>query len=78
MKYIEFGIGNRWLLRTETELDDGTEYEEKGIVRPVRFQSLYLRLWIGKTVLILDTKEGFKCSRKDRKKLKIILGITSL
>ena len=33
MKFIEFGIGNTWLVRTETELEDGTEYEEKGIVR---------------------------------------------
>jgi hypothetical protein len=33
LKYIEFGLGNTWLIRTETELDDGTENEEKGIVR---------------------------------------------
>ncbi|HBJ01730.1 MAG TPA: DUF3977 domain-containing protein, partial [Lysinibacillus sp.] len=51
MKYIEFGLGNTWLIRTETELEDGTEYEEKGIVKPVKFRSLYLRIWIGKTVI---------------------------
>lgn len=28
MKFIEFGIGNRWLVRTETELKDGTEFEQ--------------------------------------------------
>ena len=32
MKFIEIGIGNTWLVRTETELEDGTEYEEKGII----------------------------------------------
>ncbi len=25
------GVGNRWLVRTEIELEDGTEREEKGI-----------------------------------------------
>ncbi|MEK5279717.1 MULTISPECIES: DUF3977 family protein [Paenibacillus] len=78
MKYIELGLGNTWLIRTETELEDGTEYEEKGIVKPVKFRSLYFRIWIGKTVIILDLKQGLKISKKSRKKLKIIFGITSL
>lgn len=77
MKFIEFGIGNTWLVRTETELADGTEHEEKGIVGPIKYQSFYIRIWIGKTVLILDSKEGFKRSRKKRKAIKIIFGITS-
>lgn len=29
MKYIEFGLGNTWFIRTETELEDGSEFEEK-------------------------------------------------
>ena len=60
MKFIEFGIGNTWFIRTETELADGSEYDEKGIVRPIIFQSVYLRIWIGKTVRIIDLKDGFK------------------
>lgn len=36
MKFVEFGLGSTWLLRTETELEDGTEFEEKGIVGPLR------------------------------------------
>jgi len=60
MKFIEFGIGNRWLVRTETELKDSTEFEQQGIVKPLKPQSLYIRAWIGKTVFIADTKEGFK------------------
>lgn len=44
MKYMEFGIGNKWLIRTETELDDGTEFEEKGIVGSLKPQSVYLRI----------------------------------
>lgn len=77
LKYIEFGLGNRWFIRTETELDDGTEFEEKGIARPIRFQSVYIRIWICKTVLILDLKQGFKFSKKGRFALKFIFGITS-
>lgn len=30
MKYVERGLGNTWFLRTETELEDGTEFEAKG------------------------------------------------
>lgn len=77
MKFIEFGIGNTWLVRTETELEDGTEYEEKGIVGPINFYSLYLRIWIGKTVFILDSKEGLKRMKKKRIEFKLIFGITS-
>ena len=69
MKFIEFGIGNTWLVRTETELEDGTEYEEKGIVGPVKFHSLYVRIWVGRTVVILDSKEGLKRIKKTVKKL---------
>ncbi|MDM5185976.1 DUF3977 family protein [Bacillus sp. DX4.1] len=77
MKYIEIGIGNTWLVRTETELNDGTEYEEKGIVRPIKFHSLYVRIWIRNTVFIFNLKEGFKKVKKNRKKFKIIFGIVS-
>jgi hypothetical protein len=77
LKFVEFGIGNTWLIRTETELEDGTEYEEKGIKGPLKFHSLYLRFWIGKTVLILDLKEGLKRVKKGRKQFKIIFGIVS-
>ncbi|KMJ59845.1 hypothetical protein AB685_03010 [Bacillus sp. LL01] len=77
MKYIEFGIGNTWLVRTETDFENGTEYEEKGIIGPVSFHSFYIRIWIGKTVLILDLKEGFKRIKKSRKEFKFILGLVS-
>ncbi|OOE12713.1 DUF3977 family protein [Fictibacillus arsenicus] len=78
MKFIEFGFGNRWFVRTETELNNGTEFEEKGIVRPIRLQSLYLRIWIGKTVVILDSKEGYKGANKNCSDFKLLFGIRSL
>lgn len=77
MKFIEFGIGNTWLVRTETELTDGTENEEKGIVGPIQFQSAYIRVWVWKTVLILDLKEGIKLKKKNRNEFKVIFGIVS-
>ena len=73
-KYIEIGLGNRWLIRTEFEREDGTEYEVKGWSRPLRLESIYLRIWLGTSVFILDSREGWKRSVKKRKKLKIILG----
>ncbi|MEH7443615.1 DUF3977 family protein [Bacillus sp. JJ1122] len=77
MKYIEFGLGNTWFIRTETESTDGTEYEEKGIQGPINFQSLYIRIWIGKTVFILDSKEGYKRLGKNQRNFKIVFGIVS-
>lgn len=77
MKFIEFGLGNRWFIRTETEINNGTEFEEKGIVLPIKLQSLYLRVWIGKTVVILDSKEGYKRTNKNRSEFKILFGIKS-
>ncbi|ETT80034.1 hypothetical protein C173_00175 [Paenibacillus sp. FSL R7-277] len=77
MKYIEFGIGNTWLVRTEIEQPDGTEVEVQGIVRPVIFRSCYIRVWIGRTVWIADSREGFKRGAKATRRFKIILGISS-
>jgi hypothetical protein len=77
LKYIEFGVGNTWLVRTEIECDDGYEFEEKGVSGPINLQSIYFRIWIGKTVIIVDSKDGFKRVRKSSRKLKLILGIVS-
>ncbi|MEN1936318.1 DUF3977 family protein [Paenibacillus sp. 102] len=77
MKYIEIGIGNRWLVRTEIEREDGTEYEQKGVVKPINVESYYLRVWFRKTCLIFDSKEGFKKVKKKRNEYKFIFGIVS-
>ena len=78
MKYFEIGIGNTWLVRTEIELEDGTEIEKKGIDGPIQFQSCYMRIWRGKRVVILDSCEGIKTSLKNKSKFKMIFGIASL
>lgn len=76
-RFFECGIGNRWLLRTEIETDDGREYELKGWVGPLNFQSLYLRLWLGKQVWILDSLDGVKRQVKPKSAVKLIFGIRS-
>ncbi|WP_099302628.1 DUF3977 family protein [Bacillus sp. Marseille-P3800] len=77
MKYIECGIGNRWLLRTEVELLDGTEIEYRGCRGPIVFQSIYIRLWFRRSVYILDLREGFKKQSKKQPSFKCVVGIVS-
>jgi hypothetical protein len=77
LKYIEFGLGNCWIVRTETELADGTEFEERGVVGPVKLHSLYIRCWVGRTVWVFDIRSGFKRTRKNRITFKLIFGLSS-
>lgn len=76
-KYIEIGFGNRWFIRTEFEKADGSEYEIKGISGKIKSESYYLRLWFGRTVVILDSKDGIKKQEKSRRSVKLIFGIRS-
>lgn len=73
-KYIEIGFGNTWFIRTELEQEDGTETEIKGIYSPFQLKSIYIRVWLGKRVWIVDTREGLKLAKKNKKKFKLILG----
>jgi len=75
-KFREIGIGNRWFIRTEFELEDGTESEVKGFTKPFTLRSVYFRTWIGKKVMIIDTKDGIKLMSKTENKLKIVLGFS--
>ncbi|TCD46121.1 DUF3977 family protein [Streptococcus sp. X16XC17] len=76
-KYVEIGLGNIWFIRTEFENEDGREHEVKGIAGPIKPISFYLRLWLGRTVYILDLREGFKKQHKNRKAFKLLVGIAS-
>ncbi|WP_211750448.1 DUF3977 family protein, partial [Paenibacillus sp. Marseille-Q4541] len=73
-KYTEVGIGNKWFIRTEFEHDDGSESEIKGFTKPFKLKSIYFRAWLGRKVLIIDSKEGIKLVKKDRKEFKLIIG----
>ncbi|WNF24682.1 DUF3977 family protein [Mesobacillus jeotgali] len=77
MKFIEAGIGNTWAVRTEIEIENGIEYEVRGIQGPILFHSVYIRLWFRKTVIILDSREGFKKVHKNHRNFKLLLGIVS-
>ncbi|MEF2025136.1 DUF3977 family protein [Streptococcus canis] len=74
---MEIGLGNFWLVRTEYEKDDGTETEVRGISGAIRPRSIYLRIWLGYTVWIVDVKEGIKQQTKSRKAFKCVVGIVS-
>jgi len=77
MKFVEIGFGNRWFIRTEIEDSNGTEMEFKGVIKPIRPRSIYIRIWIYKQVMIIDSREGLKLKKKSKKGLKIIFGVTS-
>jgi hypothetical protein len=76
-KYVEFGIGNTWIVRTEFENKDGTEYEVKGVSGKICIKSVYVRLWMAKKVMIIDSSEGIKFSKKKRNAFKLVFGIHS-
>lgn len=73
-RYVEIGVGNRWLVRTETEYHDGTEEECRGFAKPFTMESLYVRIWIGRRVWIWDSKEGMKRAAKGTKRFKCVIG----
>lgn len=77
-KYVEVGYGNKWFIRTEIEYPDGTEIEVKGIDKPIKLQSIYLRVWLGYKVFILDLKSGLQVQTKTRKCTKFILGFSGI
>jgi hypothetical protein len=73
-KYIEFGIGNKSIINTEIELNDGSEYRVKGIAKFDKIIAVYVRIWIGYHVFSIDSK-GFHIRKKDKYKIKVLFGI---
>lgn len=74
--FTEVGLGNRWIISTEIE-SESTEIRVPHAVYG-RTQSIYVRLWIGKRVLIIDSADGIKSQRKDRKGMKVLIGVRSV
>jgi hypothetical protein len=72
--YAEIGFGNETFLSTEIEHGD-KEYRLAGFLRPMFPDDYYVRLWIGKKVLIISTKTGIKIKKKERKAFKFLFGI---
>jgi hypothetical protein len=72
MTYSEIGFGNDTFISTEFEVGV-KEWREKGW-KIKKVSSLYLRVWIGKIQVILDSREGLKLSKKSKVEVKILFG----
>ena len=82
MIYIEYGLdfdNNRFGFgrSVEVENDDGTEFRTKEKIKLVQ-KTYYLRLWIGKIVLVISRENGLKIVHKKRYNFKIVFGIKGL
>jgi hypothetical protein len=75
MRYTEIGYGNPTAVSTEIETE-GSERRVKGFAVG-RIRSIYIRIWVGKAVVILDTHDGIKLQSKKRNTVKMLLGIVS-
>jgi hypothetical protein len=73
--FAEMGIGNETFFSTEIEEGDQEERVPK-LLLPQRVTGYYLRLWVGKTVIVLSTNEGWKTKKKDRNAFKLLLGVS--
>jgi hypothetical protein len=71
--FTEIGIGNDTFINTETEYPNGKEERTSGFVK-MKLKAIYLRIWIGKRVLIIASNEGFKLTKKSKNKFKFLLG----
>ncbi len=70
--FTEIGFGNPHFVSTEIEKNG----REKRIKKRVcyRVTGIYLRIWIGRRVAILSTRNGFEIEKKTRSTFKLILG----
>ena len=73
IEHNRFGFGRS----VEVENDDGTEFRTKEKIKLVQ-KTYYLRLWIGKIVLVISRENGLKIVHKKRYNFKIVFGIKGL
>jgi len=74
--YTEIGFGNPSFLSTEIEWPDGHEKRIAGRISGWRVQSAYIRVWVGKIMLVLDIPKGIRLKQKNRNKFKFLLGLS--
>lgn len=72
--FAEIGFGNDSFFSTEIE-DGDSEYRVPEFIKPQKIDDYYICLWLFKKVFIFSIKDGFKMTRKDRNKFKILFGI---
>lgn len=73
--FAEIGIGNKTFFSTEIE-EGENEYRVPRFVFPSKIKEFYFRFWLFKNVFILSSNYRFEIKKKDRNKLKILLGIS--
>lgn len=73
--FAEVGFGNDSFASTEIENGDN-EYRVAAFVKPSVVSGYYIRIWIFKHVYILSTNAGFSVTKKEKNKLKILIGIS--
>tara|TARA_R110000868_G_scaffold138329_1_gene352342 strand:+ start:55981 stop:56235 length:255 start_codon:yes stop_codon:yes gene_type:complete len=72
--FTEIGFGSDTFINTETEYSDGSEVRKSGFVK-MKVKAIYIRIWIGKSVFILASNEGFKYTKKKKSKFKFLFGV---
>lgn len=72
--FAEAGFGNDTFLSTEVE-EGENEYRIPKFIVPQQIREVYLRIWLGKRVVIVSTREGIKMKLKDKRKIKLLVGI---
>lgn len=79
MIYIEYGLdfdNNRFGFGRSVEVEraDGSEYRTKDKIK-LKHKSYYLRLWIGKYVLVISKAHRVELIHKNRCNFKAVFGI---
>ncbi|MBU2616343.1 MAG: DUF3977 family protein [Nanoarchaeota archaeon] len=72
--YTEIGFGNESFFSTEIE-EKTKEYRLKKFILPKKILGIYLRFWIFKKVLVISSVNGISVNKKDKNKIKLLLGI---
>ena len=72
--FAEIGYGNATFLSTEIEKGKHEHRLPKFIV-PEKIEGIYFRFWVWKRVFVVSTKNGFSVNKKDKIKLKVLLGM---
>lgn len=70
----EIGIGNASFINCEIE--EGENEHRVPYWVPLNCNEIYFRLWIGKKVFILSSKNGFHMQKKSKSRFKCLVGFS--
>jgi len=72
--FAEIGFGNASFCNTEIE-KGSLEHRVARFIVPPKIAGVYIRLWLGKRVFVVSTRNGFTTTLKNRNKFKLLLGL---